>query len=872
MRSLRSSHPFLVPRLLCLVGIAAAVLLCRCPARAQSNGAGTVAGTLSDPSGAAVPGASVKLANSLRGFERTTTTDAQGHFQFANVPFDAYQIRASAPGFNPAVRSLQITSAVPLRVAFKLDLKGSTQTVSVEAASAVAQTLSPSAQTNLDQSQMNMLPQPSPASGLSDLITYSSPSVAADSNGFFHPLGDHAQQTFVVDGQPNSDQQSKLFSTSIPANAVASMDIITAAPSAEFGDKTSMVVEATTKSGLGATAPHGALETYYGSFGTIGENANLSFGNNRFGSFTAVDAVRSGRFMDAPEFQPLHDAGNNTTIFQRLDFQPDASDTFHLDFTGARNWFQIPNTFDQAAFGQDQRQQVLSFNIAPSYQHIFGPSSLITFNPWIRRDQVGYFPSADGFDDRPATLSQNRDLTNWGGKLDYAYTGHGQNLTLGSQVMQTRLREAFRLGLTDPLFNAVCVNGAGQPVVAPGVNSPSACASGGDSPNPAFNPGLLPFDLSRGGSLFKFQDSKNIDEYAVYAQDSVQLGNLNLSPGLRVNRYDGLVHYTGVQPRLGGSYRLRRTGTIARLSYSRSYESPYNENLLVSSATGQGGLATNVFGAFAGVPLQPGKRNDFDTGIQQALGSKFQFDGDYFWKFTDSAFDFDTLFNTPITFPITWRKSKIDGFGLRISSVAVHGFTFNTTMGHSRARFFGPETGGVIFNSPLNENVFRIDHDQSFQQSTNVSYRHGSIWTDVTWRFDSGLVAGAVPTLASVLALDGDQQAQIGFFCGSQFATRTQPITSCALPFGQWGATRVRIPAPGTENDDTHPARISPRSLLDLSLGDDRLRRTEHGTLTARLSLTNLANTEALYNFLSTFSGTHFVSPRTVQLTLGWSF
>ena len=52
---------------------------------------------------------------------------------------------------------------------------------------------------------------------------FSSGAVAADSNGFFHPLGDHAQTSFSIDGQPISDQQSKNFSTQIPLNALQSI-------------------------------------------------------------------------------------------------------------------------------------------------------------------------------------------------------------------------------------------------------------------------------------------------------------------------------------------------------------------------------------------------------------------------------------------------------------------------------------------------------------------------------------------------------------------------------------------------------------------------------------------------------------------------
>jgi hypothetical protein len=83
---------------------------------------------------------------------------------------------------------------------------------------------------------------------------------------------------------------------------------------------------------------------------------------------------------------------------------------------------------------------------------------------------------------------------------------------------------------------------------------------------------------------------------------------------------------------------------------------------------------------------------------------------------------------------------------------------------------------------------------------------------------------------------------------------------------------RVRIPAPGTENDDTNPPRITPRNLFDASIGTDNLAHIERYRLTLRLSALNLTNEQALYNFRSTFSGTHVVASRTLQAELGLVF
>jgi len=111
---------------------------------------------------------------------------------------------------------------------------------------------------------------------MSDAIMLSSGAVAADSNGFFHPLGDHAQTSFSIDGQPISDQQSKTFSTQIPLDAIQSMELITGAPMAEYGDKTSLIVNAVTRSGLGQK-PYGSLTGQWGSFGTYSKRALLAW-------------------------------------------------------------------------------------------------------------------------------------------------------------------------------------------------------------------------------------------------------------------------------------------------------------------------------------------------------------------------------------------------------------------------------------------------------------------------------------------------------------------------------------------------------------------------------------------------------------------
>jgi hypothetical protein len=497
----------------------------------------------------------------------------------------------------------------------------------------------------------------------------------------------------------------------------------------------------------------------------------------------------------------------------------------------------------------------------------------LTFNPYYRLDEFQYFPSATRSNDLPATISQGRRLNNLGGRADLSYTRGRHEIKGGLQLSHWLLTESFNLGVTDPAFNAVCNNPDGTPNTNPTPADPNLCAGSGLQPNPNLAPGLIPFDLTRAGRLFSFVGHTDIKEVSLYLQDSVKLGNWKVNAGVRGDRYNGLSRARQIEPRAAISYHFPRTNTVLRASYARLVLIPFNENLILSSSTGSGGLAGSGFGGFGQSPIISNRRNQFNLGFQQTIGRFAVVDGEYFWKFTKPGSDFDTLFSTPITFPILWRKSKIDGFGLRANLPTLRGFTAYAVLGHSRARYFGPETGGLIFNSPVNfgNAVFRIDHDQAFQQTTNLRYQYKKgPYAIFTWRYDSGLVAGRVPDFASALALTGDQQAQIGLFCGSAFATVSRPLTTCSSP--NRGATLVRIPAAGTENDDFNPPRVQPRHLFDISTGIDNLFRTDRYRVKLRLSVLNLTNKVAVYNFLSTFSGTHFVTPRLWQAELGFVF
>jgi hypothetical protein len=796
------------------------VLFSTLAANAQSTS--KICVTVHDRSGAVIVGAPAEVSNGNT--RLSAKTDASGQFCLDDLQPGSYQLAVHSPGFLEKRQQFVVAAGGRTSLTVVLDLQTVAEQVTVAAGSADSGSLNVT-QTEITGGLLQNLPSESVNAALSSILTLATPGVAADSNGVFHPLGEHAETSFSIDGQPISDQQSRIFSNQISASTIQEMRTIQGAPPAEFGDKTSLIVEATTRSGLNAGKSNGTISLGYGSFETPTAGITLASGSGTFGNFVALDGVDSRRFLDAPEFQPLHAGGNAGTLFDRFDWRPSDTTSLHLNVSVARSWFQVPNTYDQQVAAQDQRQHMTSFNAGLAFSRVLGPMLLLTANTWLRQDRVNYFPSAELFADQPATLSQSRRLTSTGLRSDITYSRGRHTAKAGVQLQVTPLSEAFSTGLTDPAFNSPCVDASGTPVANPSLTSPAQCAVAGYAENTSYQSALLAYDLTRGGTLFQFRGAATIYEESAYVQDSIKLGRFNLSLGLRYDNYDGLSKGSGLQPRMGVSYQVRSTGTVLHASYAKVFLTPYNENLILSSATGAGGLANGSLGATSVQSLTPARRNQFNVGFEQQFGPRLSVQAEYFWKFTEGAYDFNTILNTPLNFPIQFRKSKIDGALVRVTLNNVHGFSAFSVLGHSRSRLFSPEIGGINFGAAYAP-VARPDHDQGFEQTTNIQYQFpqkklGGLWLGLTWRFDSGLVVVSVPDYATALTLTGDEQQEIGLYCGNTFASVDQPLRSCAS--AHYGASLIHIVAPGTYNPDTNPSRITPRNLFDLAVGADSL-------------------------------------------------
>jgi len=847
---------------------------------------GSVAGSVVDSTGAEIPGAKVVIENPESGYTRTLLSDSGGQFKFLNLPFDPYSVTVTASGFQGFSKAVQVTSTIAVALKVTLQVATSNQTVLVTAPVDLMDTDS-TPHTDIDRSMIDHLPLESESSALSSIVTETSPGISADSNGQMHGLGDHAENSFSIDGQPITDQQSKVFSNQVPAAAVQSLEVIDGAPPAEYGDKTSLVIKATTRSGQGITRPTGSVTLSYGSFGSSNLAFDMAYGGKKWGNFIAANGMQSGRFLDAPEFSVSHDKGNEENFFDRVDFQLGPKGSLHTNLQYTRSWFQTPNSYDTqfgfVANGQttgptDQRSQIRTIDVAPSYTRTIGTTMVFNFGPYVRQDTYSYYPSNNALNDlgpiQQESVAQQRSLTNAGVHSDIAYLKGINNVKIGGMYQQTFLRENFQIGLVDPSLNVPL--------------------------SPTYSSVLAAYDLTRGGHDYAYHGQTDIKQLALYGEDEITAGNWLFNVGIRGDFYNGLAIQRQAEPRVGMSYHLKPTGTILRASYARTQETPFNENLVLSSKGCLDPVLNAVFstlGPCVPAAFNPGFRNEFHVGFEQGISRHFALNAEYIWKYTHNGYDFSVLGATPITFPIEWHNSKIPGFAISGTLTPVKGFSARVTMSSVAARFFNPQVGGVgATPGAAGGFPFRIDHDENFNQTTHFEYAmpfQKNLYFSFNWKYDSGMVAGAVPCYGTtdqnsacapysemvdgvptidLSSLTPDEEFQAGLTCHGVKATQTAGFTTCDAA----GLTSklVKIPAPGTQDNDHHPQRIQPRNLFDMALGDDDVFHfhQNHYRFGARITAINVTNKYALYNFLSTFSGTHYVSPRTVTAELSFHF
>ena len=89
----------------------------------------------------------------------------------------------------------------------------------------------------------------------------------------------------------------------------------------------------------------------------------------------------------------------------------------------------------------------------------------------------------------------------------------------------------------------------------------------------------------------------------MYLQDTITLKNWTFNLGLRGDVYNGITNASQVEPRLGIAYNIKPTSTVLQVSYARTLETPFNENLVLASVGCNDPVINDLHGDDPGLSL-----------------------------------------------------------------------------------------------------------------------------------------------------------------------------------------------------------------------------------------------------------------------------
>ncbi len=778
--------------------------------QAQAQVTTVIRGVVLDAQDASVPGATVALRQPSSGLERVAVTNAQGRFELPNLPIGTHDLTVTLDGFTPTMQRVVVATGAPADVTLRLAVATLTDSVVVRPTETAVDDITSGTRHAVSITRIERLPVAAASRGL-EAVLVGFPGFAQNANGAIHPRGAHNQMTYVIDGLPISDQLTGAFANALDVGVVQTAELMTGNIPAEFGGKVSGVAVLGSRSGLGTgRASTGSVSLAAGGFGTAQGSLQWGGERGRVGYFGSLTSMTTNRFLDQVSRNNLHNDGEVVRGFARADLRLTERDTLRLHAMGGTSRFELANLRSQQAAGQDQQQRLGDLSVWSAYLRPLGTASTIDVTVGARTTSAELRPSAG---DTPVTAEQDRRLSTFTAQARYTRQAGRLGLRAGTDAQVFPVRERFAMALTSP-----------------GLNVPGA---------PGYNAALTAHDLTRGGTPFRFDEARRGTHVSAFAQSTLQLGDVTVNAGVRHDEYHFLVEGRQLQPRVGVSYRVAGRDFVLRASYNRNYQTPPNENLLLSNSDAAGALAPESVRAALGQAtraIRPERQDVFEGGTQFSVGRRVTVDGAVYRKVSLDQQDNNNFFDTGIIFPTTLAKLRVTGVEGRATLLPVGGLSGSLSVTSSRAIATPPFTGGLFLGQEavdlLSAGPFPIDHDQRLSVHATAGYDPaGPWWISATTRYDSGLVAN--PSDPGEVAADPD------------FAD--------LLPY-------VNL----TEGTP----RVRPRTIVDVAAGFDLTRAKGQRTWGLQVQATNLTNRTALYNFQSVFVGTRLVQPRTFSVRL----
>ena len=629
-----------------------------------------------------------------------------------------------------------------------------------------------------------------PGRELLDLVNLQ-PGWLMESNGVLHPRGSEYQTLFVVDGVPMDDNRSPAFAPELPDAEIEAISVITGTFPAEYGRKLGGVVDVTTSKDA-RLGSHGSVEAGAGSFGTATAFASAGYGWDRRSLTVSAGTSRTNRYLDPPTLVNDGNEGTLGSVGVTFDQQVTLHDRIQIGWRQSRAAFQVPNDLVQEETGQRQDRSSREQAGQAAWSHVFSPRLLLNVRAAATNLAADLWsnPAAT-----PIVVSQQRGFLREYAKVAVSAQAGVHEIKIGGDIVHAPVHEALQYRITD------------------------ASAFSRSTP-----------------SIFSFADRQSDTEHALFAQDTMRLGDLTASVGVRWDRYAFVLHDSAFSPRLGVAWAMPSAGLVLRMSYDRAFQTPAMENLLLASSPQVDQLNRRILR----LPVPPSRGDYVEGGFSAAIAKTARLDTTIYRRTFANFADDEVFLNTGISFPIAFRSADIRGVDVKLTLPRWGGFSGFAGYSLLLGRADLPVTGGLFLGSEAADALARTDRvpisqDQRHTARARLRYQLTQRgWTAAVVRYGSGLP----------VELDDSVD-----------------VDDLVAHHGAAVVDRV----------DREGGRLRPNVAIDWGAGVELWRR-EKRRVELRAEIANLTNRLNVVNFAGLFSGTAVAPPRSVNVRVRLDF
>jgi hypothetical protein len=684
--------------------------------------AGVVEGIAKDSLERALGGAKLRLETPDGTVLGRTAADARGHFSFSGIAPGTYAVIAENPGFDPATAIVTVGASegasadltLPARAALDLNVVAKRLD---EARIAIQPRIGASTYSITDAAIAN---QPGGENAPLNQVILRAPGVAQDSaaNGDIHVRNEHANLQYRINGIILPEGING-FGQSLSPRFASSVDLITGALPAQYGLRTSGIIDIQTKSG--AFTPGGSISVYGGSYGRLQEGAEYGGSYGRLNYFVSGDYLQSGLGLEAPtrSYNALHDDTQQGHGFAYLDYVIDATSKVSAILGTYRGQFQIPNipgqtpaftvngsaNFDSATLDENQRES-----------STYGVLSYL-------KSGTNYDVQVSGFT-RYSSLTFHPDPA----LGDLAFNGISQDAYRRSIATGIQTDSSFKVTPTHTLRTGFTITG--ERTIAR-TNSLVEAAGGPDTP--------IPLSDSSGKTGWT---------YSLYLQDEWRATPwLTINYGGRFDAVDAFTHENQISPRINAVIQATTTTTL-HAGYARYFTPPPFElasNTNIGQFVGTTGEPPGVANGNSTVKAE--RADYFDVGVSQQIIPGLKAGIDAYYKHSHNLID-EGQFGAPIILTaFNYRTGR--NIGVELTTTYDTGnFSSYGNLAIAQQKAKDIVSGQFNFDpgdlATIATTTIHTDHDQMMTASAGASY----LLHDT--RFSIDILAG------SGLRADGD--------------------------------------------------------------------------------------------------------------------